>query len=259
MMRYRILDRKKEIMANLKIAATVLFSATLFLNSVVFAQQDVQEIIKKAVEAQGGKEALTKAQQFKRTSSGTIFFGQAQNFTDELIAALPGKIKLDIKLDTKENLLMCLEGEAGWSIASGFPIDLSKEKIVELKEESYFLQVTNLVSLLEPSSTLTSLGESKLMNKSVMGVKVSLAGGSEVSLYFDKETNLLTKAERKAKQAGVEILKGVQYSDYQTFGAVKFATKETHFLGGNKFVENKNISYTILEKVDASVFKKPGK
>lgn len=246
-------------MANLKIAATVLFSATLFLNSVVFAQQDVQEIIKKAVEAQGGKEALTKAQQFKRTSSGTIFFGQAQNFTDELIAALPGKIKLDIKLDTKENLLMCLEGEAGWSIASGFPIDLSKEKIVELKEESYFLQVTNLVSLLEPSSTLTSLGESKLMNKSVMGVKVSLAGGSEVSLYFDKETNLLTKAERKAKQAGVEILKGVQYSDYQTFGAVKFATKETHFLGGNKFVENKNISYTILEKVDASVFKKPGK
>lgn len=258
-MRYRILDRKKEIMANLKIAATVLFSATLFLNSVVFAQQDVQEIIKKAVEAQGGKEALTKAQQFKRTSSGTIFFGQAQNFTDELIAALPGKIKLDIKLDTKENLLMCLEGEAGWSIASGFPIDLSKEKIVELKEESYFLQVTNLVSLLEPSSTLTSLGESKVMNKSVMGVKVSLAGGSEVSLYFDKETNLLTKAERKAKQAGVEILKGVQYSDYQTFGAVKFATKETHFLGGNKFVENKNISYTILEKVDASVFKKPGK
>ena len=258
-MRYRILDRKKEIMANLKIAATVLFSATLFLNSVVFAQQDVQEIIKKAVEAQGGKEALTKAQQFKRTSSGTIFFGQAQNFTDELIAALPGKIKLDIKLDTKENLLMCLEGEAGWSIASGFPIDLSKEKIVELKEESYFLQVTNLVSLLEPSSTLTSLGESKLMNKSVMGVKVSLAGGSEVSLYFDKETNLLTKAERKAKQAGVEILKGVQYSDYQTFGAVKFATKETHFLGGNKFMENKNISYTILEKVDASVFKKPGK
>ncbi len=258
-MRYRILDRKKEIMANLKIAATVLFSATLFLNSVVFAQQDVQEIIKKAVEAQGGKEALTKAQQFKRTSSGTIFFGQAQNFTDELIAALPGKIKLDIKLDTKENLLMCLEGEAGWSIASGFPIDLSKEKIVELKEESYFLQVTNLVSLLEPSSTLTSLGESKLMNKSVMGVKVSLAGWSEVSLYFDKETNLLTKAERKAKQAGVEILKGVQYSDYQTFGAVKFATKETHFLGGNKFVENKNISYTILEKVDASVFKKPGK
>jgi len=246
-------------MANFKIATTVLFSATLFLNSVALAQQDVQETIKKAVEAHGGKEALTKAQQFKRTSSGTIFFGQTQKFTDELIVALPTKIKLDIKLDTKENLLMCLEGDTGWSIASGFPIDLSKEKIVELKEESYFLQVTNLVSILEPSSKLTSLGESKLMNKPVLGVKVSLAGGPEVSLYFDKETNLLTKAERKGKQSGVEILKGVQYSDFQNFGAVKFATKETHFLGGNKFVENKNITYTILEKVDASVFKKPGK
>ena len=246
-------------MANFKIATTVLFSATLFLNSVALAQQDVQETIKKAVEAHGGKEALTKAQQFKRTSSGTIFFGQTQKFTDELIVALPTKIKLDIKLDTKENLLMCLEGDTGWSIASGFPIDLSKEKIVELKEESYFLQVTNLVSLLGPSSKLTSLGESKLMNKSVLGVKVSLAGGPEVSLYFDKETNLLTKAERKGKQSGVEILKGVQYSEYQTFGAVKFATKETHFLGGNKFVENNNITYTTLDKVDASVFKKPGK
>ena len=246
-------------MANLKIAATVLFSATLFLNSVALAQQDAQEAIKKAVEAHGGKEALTKAQQYKRTSSGTIFFGQTQKFTDELIIALPAKIKLDIKLDTKENLLMCLEGDTGWSIASGFPIDLSKEKIVELKEESYFLQVTNLVSLLEPSSKLTSLGESKLMNKPVLGVKVSLTGGPEVSLYFDKETNLLSKAERKGKQSGVEILKGVQYSDFQTFGAAKFATKETHFLGGNKFVENKNITYTILDKVDASVFKKPGK
>ena len=246
-------------MANLKIAATVLFSATLFLNSVALAQQDAQETIKKAVEAHGGKEALTKAQQYKRTSSGTIFFGQTQKFTDELIVALPGEIKLDIKLDTKENLLMCLEGDTGWSIASGFPIDLSKEKIVELKEESYFLQVTNLVSLLEPSSKLTSLGESKLMNKPVLGVKVSLTGGPEVSLYFDKETNLLSKAERKGKQSGVEILKGVQYSDFQTFGAAKFATKETHFLGGNKFVENKNITYTILDKVDASVFKKPGK
>ena len=246
-------------MANFKIATTVLFSATLFLNSVALAQQDVQETIKKAVEAHGGKEALTKAQQFKRTSSGTIFFGQTQKFTDELIVALPWKIKLDIKLDTKENLLMCLEGDNGWSIASGFPIDLSKEKIVELKEESYLLQVTNLVSILEPSSKLTSLGESKLMNKPVLGVKVSLASGPEVSLYFDKETNLLTKAERKGKQSGVEILKGVQYSEYQTFGAVKFATKETHFLGGNKFVENKNITYIILEKVDASVFKKPGK
>ena len=246
-------------MANLKFATTVFIGVVLFFNSVAFAQQDAQETIKKAIEAQGGKEALLKAQQFKRTSSGTIFFGQTQNFTDELIVALPNKIKLNIKLDTKENLLMCLEGDMGWSIASGFPIDLSKEKIVELKEESYFLLVSNLVSLLEPTSKLTSLGESKLGNKPVLVIKASIAGGSDISLYFDKETNLLTKAERKGKQSGVEILKGVQYSDYQANGAAKFATKETHFLGGNKFVENKNIVYTVLDKVDVSLFKKPGK
>ena len=246
-------------MANLKFATTVLFSAVLFFNSVAFAQQDAQEGIKKAIEAHGGKEALIKAQQYKRTSSGTIFFGQTQKFTDELIVSLPTKIKLDIKLDTKENLLMCMEEEKGWSIVSGFPIDLSKEKIVELKDECYFLQVVNLLPLLGPTAKLASLGESKLGNTPVMGIKASIAGGPEVSLFFDKETNLLTKAERKGKQSGVEILKGVQYSDYQAFGAAKFASKETHFLGGNKFVENKNISYTILDKVDASLFQKPGK
>ena len=142
-------------MANLKFATTVLFSATLFLNSVAFAQQDVQETIKKAVEAHGGKEALTKAQQYKRTSSGTIFFGQSQNFTDQLIVALPGKIKLDIKLDTKENLLMCLEGDMGWSIASGFPIDLSKEKIVELKVAPSVSTMTVQRSLKKTSCVLT--------------------------------------------------------------------------------------------------------
>ncbi|NBR05547.1 MAG: hypothetical protein EBT92_07240 [Planctomycetes bacterium] len=246
-------------MGNLKFVITVLFSSALVFNSSAIAQQDVQETIKKAIDAHGGKEALIKAQKFKRTSSGTIFFGQTQNFTDELIVSFPNKIKLNIKLDTKENLLMCLEGDMGWSIASGFPIDLSKEKIGELKEESYFLQVSNLVTLLDPGCKLTSLGESKLGNKPVQGIKASLSGGPEISLYFDKETNLLSKAERKGKQSGVEILKGIHYSDYQTFGANKFATRETHFLGGNKFVENKNIVYTILDRVEDSLFKKPGK
>ena len=134
-------------MFNSKIAVTVVFSMTMIFNSTGIAQQEAQETIKKAIEAHGGKDALVKAQQYKRISAGTIFFGQTQNFTDELIVALPDKIKLNIKLDTKENLLMCMEADKGWSIASGFPIDLSKDKILELKEECYFLKIVNLVSL----------------------------------------------------------------------------------------------------------------
>lgn len=246
-------------MFNSKIAVTVVFSMTMIFNSTGIAQQEAQETIKKAIEAHGGKDALVKAQQYKRISAGTIFFGQTQNFTDELIVALPDKIKLNIKLDTKENLLMCMEADKGWSIASGFPIDLSKDKILELKEECYFLKIVNLVSLLDADTKLISLGESKVANRPVLGVKASVAGGPEVSLFFDKETSFLAKAERKGKQSGVEILKGVQFSDYQSFGPVKLASRETHYLGGNKFVENKNITYSILEKVDSSQFKKPVK
>lgn len=246
-------------MFKLKLIPLILPLAMLIFNTPVFAQSDAKEIIAKAIEAHGGKEALVKAQQYKRTSSGTIFFGQTQTFTDELFVAFPNRIKLSIKLETKENILMGLEGDTGWSVASGVPIELSKEKVIELKEESSFLQTTSLTKLLDPSTKLIVLEETKVGGKAMLGIKATIAGGPEVSLYFDKETHMLAKAERKSKQSGVEILKGVVYLDYQLVGAVKFATRETHLLGGNKFVENKNITYTILDKVDASMFQKPGK
>ncbi len=246
-------------MFNLKLMPLTLLIALLLINTPIFAQSDAKEIITRAMDAHGGKEALNKAQQYKRTSTGTIFFGQTQTFTDELLVAFPNRIKLSIKLESKENILMGLEGDMGWSIASGVPVDLSKEKVNELKEESFFLQTTNLTKLLEPTTKLTILEESKVAGKVMLGVKATLAGGPEVSLYFDKETYMLAKAERKSKQAGADILKSVVYMEYQSFGAVKFASKETHLLGGNKFVENKNIAYTVLEKVEASMFQKPGK
>lgn len=223
------------------------------------AQTDPAAVIQKAMDAQGGKEALIKAQKCKRTSSGVFSFGQTQSFTDEFVLALPDKLRLTIVLGMSEKLILCANGDSGWASASGIAQALPKEKFLELKDEAYFLRVVNLVELMAPGAKLSPLGESKIDNQAVIGVKASISSGNDVSLFFDKETGLLTKAERKSKQSGVDVLKGTLFSNYKSFGPVKMPTSEAQLLGGNKIADIKNIVYTLEATQDENLFKLPSK
>ncbi|MFN5289447.1 MAG: hypothetical protein ACK5E4_05090 [Planctomycetia bacterium] len=233
--------------------------ATVAFHSNLIAQDDPKAVIQKAIDAQGGKDALVKAQKCRRTSSGVFSFGQTQNFSDEFVISLPDKLRLTINLTMAERLVLCMNGDKGWSSASGIAQELPKEKIAELKDEAYFLRVINLVDLLGQNAKLASLPESKVNGAAVRGVKASIQGGTEVSLYFDKITGLLSKAERKSKQSGVDVLKGTLFSDYKSFGPVKMPTSEAQLLGGNKIADIKNIQYTLEATQEDSLYQLPSK
>lgn len=240
-----------------QLLTALLFS--LFTLTAVQAQNDPATLIQKAIDAQGGKDALTKAQKCKRTSSGVFSFGQTQAFTDEFILSLPDRLRLTITLGMNEKLVLCANGEKGWASASGIAQELPKEKLLELKDETYFLRVVNLVELQGSNTRLSPLGESKINNQAVIGLKASIGAGAEVSLYFDKESGLLAKAERKSKQSGVEVLKGTLFSDYKSFGPVKLPTTEAQMLGGNKIADIKNIQYTLQASQEDSIYQLPSK
>ncbi|MSR32935.1 MAG: hypothetical protein EXR99_15685 [Gemmataceae bacterium] len=220
------------------------------------AQDTPLAIVQKGIEAQGGKAALAKAAIVKRTSKGKSFIGAEQEFTDTFQLALPERMKFTLNLG-KENFSMCLDGDKGWALIGGFPNDLPKDKVDEMKGEAYFLHVVSLTPLLDSKAVLTSGQEGKVGTKPAAVVKARLGAGTEVTLHFDKETGLLLRAERKATQSGVEVLKAVDYLNYQAFGAARMATKETHYLGPNRLAEIQDIRYEFQERVDPAVFKKP--
>jgi len=103
------------------------------------------------------------------------------------------------------------------------------------------------------------LPDSKVNGAATKVVKASIKGGTDVSLYFDKSTGLLAKAERKSKQSGVDVIKGATFSNYKAYGNVTLPSTEAQLLGANKIADIKDIKYFFEEKIDDSLFNSPTK
>ena len=80
-------------------------------------------------------------------------------------------------------------------------------------------------------------------------MKVSHKGHADVSLYFDKDTGMLVKSERKAKDpmAGTDVQQENLYSDYQDIDGVKHYKKRTINRDGKVYNE---INITEFKHVD---------
>jgi len=67
--------------------------------------------------------------------------------------------------------------------------------------------------LRQPTLSLTHLGESKVVNRPVVGVKVAQQGHRDVLLYFDNETRLLVKRSTRFGRTGCVDVTGLAGAD----------------------------------------------
>ena len=143
------------------------------------------------------------------------------DFTMEIVAQEPDKSKVTMEVDVmgqKINILEIVNGDMGWSKN---PINneieaMTKDKLVETKEQAYAHKVEMLVTLTEKEFKLAPLGDSKIGDTDVVGIRVSSAGHRDVSLYFDKKSSLLLKSETAVKDPMVgdkEIMQETLYGD----------------------------------------------
>ena len=88
--------------------------------------------------------------------------------------------------------------------------------------------VETLTPLLDRGTKLAALGESKVDDTPVVGVKVSRKGMPDLDLYFDKKTNLPAKAEMRVTEAGkVEATYVAFFSEYKKVGGRQVFTRLT--------------------------------
>src|SRR5262249_32887432 len=141
----------------------------------------------------------------------------------------------------KIQFLMAVNGDKGWSKADGAVLDMDAETLAEEKAGLYASWVAGLWPLLKDSAfQLAPLGEGKVGDRNVVGVKVSRKDRRDVSLFFDKESGLLLKSEVRAKDvmgAGNEFTQETLYGDYQETEGVKSPRKVTINRDGKPFVE----------------------
>ena len=107
---------------------------------------------------------------------------------------------------------------------------------------------------------LATAGESKVADRTAVGVRVSSDKHRDVTLYFDKQTGLLAKAEFRViseEQGGKEVNREILFSEYKEIEGAKMATKFLIKHDGEKFVEAEAIEFRPVGKLDDSVFAKP--
>src|SRR5262249_20322452 len=159
----------------------------------------------------------------------------------------------DVNVGGMFRFVSVLNEDKGWAKFGDQTREMDKASVAEVKENLYADWLTTLAPLTDRALSLKPVGESKVGDRAVLGVKVSQKGHRDVELYFGKETGLLAKRSTKAKdlfQGGVEFQEELVYSEYKEVNGVKRPTKVKQLKDGKVAMESTLSDLTLAEKLD---------
>jgi hypothetical protein len=219
-------------------------------------------VVAEAIRAHGGEDALARTATFVRKSAGKMTVaGKEMPFAEELTAQLPDRWRRETETlagGQKLRVLLVVNGDRAWQSAGGAAVEVGAERLKELREDAHARRLTTLLPLKNDSSLrLAPLPEVKVDGEPALGVRVTVRGHAEVSLYFDKKSRLLVRAARQATEAGETATREETYSGYKEFDGVKLPTKVIQTVGGKKLSETVSADYTFPRKLDEGTFAKP--
>jgi hypothetical protein len=151
-----------------------------------------------------------------------------------------------------------INGDKGWQSVGGSVTDLGKDRLAELHEESHVIWLSFLLPFVKEQDFSVAMIPAEVVDgRPANGVRVTHRGRPDVKLYFDKQSGLLVKMARRAKEAGPTVDKEYLYSAHKSFDGVQLPTKYVELTNGRKFVEVADISYKFLRTVADSTFTRP--
>lgn len=183
-------------------------------------------IVDKAIVAHGSEAALAKWQVVTANTMGTfhgyertpVFFFKSEitnHGADRWRHILEGQTE-----GQKFRVANVLDGKRGWIKMEGNGKQETREftsgELDDRREDVYINWVCTLLPLKSPDFTLTLAGEEKYSDVTwhkfvpyeillpAVGVRVRSKGHRDVTLFFDKESNLLVKTETRSR-AGTQV------------------------------------------------------
>lgn len=243
------------------------FAASLSLTVVcsAWAGDDANAILKKAIAARGGEKGLAKEKNLAWKAKGTMhLFGMKNVYDAQYWFAAPDKMAFKMKANfggMDVELTAGTDGKTAWEKMGDMIREMEKDKAEEFQHTVYAMYVSSLVPLTEKGFTLNALEETKVEGKPAVGVKVSKKGKRDVSLYFDKESNLLVKSVTRTFDEFVkkEVTQEVLFSGYRDMDGAKVFDRLTIRREGMPFIEETMSAQRALEKADEKMFKMPAK
>jgi hypothetical protein len=136
---------------------------------------------------------------------------------------------------------------------------MNEEQLGQQKESQHAGWIARLLPLKDKGFQLSSLGDSKVGDRAVVGIKVAHKGRNDVKLYFDKENGLLLRMVYRYKDwmTSKDTEMVMTQGEFKEFSGIKVPTKVEMKRDGNKFVEAEIEDVKPKEKLDPGVFAKP--
>lgn len=223
------------------------------------AADDAKAVVEKAIKAAGGAEELAKYPAVRLVSKGTYYgMGAPVEFTSTSYIQAPDRSRFEVSGD-QFKFVQVFHGDKGWVKVNDDTQEMDKDQLDAARDGVHLAVIQHLAGLTGPDYTLSSLGDGKVGDKAVVGVRVEHKGWRDVNLYFDKVSGLLLKVEARVKdpQAGKEFNQESILSDYKKEGGVQAPHKILINRDGEKYVESEVTEHQRMEKLDPGLFEKP--
>jgi hypothetical protein len=246
---------------------TTLSLTALFLFSSAAVSDDAADakaLVEKAIKATGQKPgdkvgAMTWKDKGKFTAAE-----MSMAYTGDFAYQGPDKYRFSVNADIegmKLTFTAIANGAKAWESMSGMTQEMKDEKLEYFLDQTYQFHVTSLLPLVtEPGFKLATAGEKDVNGKKAALVTVTRDKKQPVTLYFDKESGLLVKAESKVKdefQKWKLVSDEVYYDDYKEIDGKKYFTKMKVVRDGKTMIESQITERKAADKLDAKLFEKP--
>ena len=231
------------------------------------ADEKAEAVVKKAIDAHGGADALNKYKAGKFKLKGEISVMNMEfEFTGTVSYMTPDRYKLEVNAEIMGMKLVINQVVKGDSIKSSgtiggmqIPMNSDAEK-QELKMAAVLQEAEQLTPLLDAKKFTIKTGDEDTVNgkKASVVIVTPKAIDKELKIYFDKESGLVVKTAHKGLGPGegapTEVLEETYHTEYKKVSGVQTATKLTVTHDGKKFMTMDVSDIELLEKIDDKEF-----
>lgn len=228
------------------------------------AQDEAKAVLAKAMKAHGGEARVSKYPALHLKAKGAMeLMGMNLSFTTEGDVHFPDKVRSSVELQINNQaftVVQVYDGKKAWAKIMGQTKELDDAKeLEEFKETMHARRVTSLIGLGGKDHTISLVGDAKVKDQDAVAVRVACKGKRDISLFFDKKTHLLIKAEYRALSpiTKQEVNQEEFYSDYKEIDGIQTAMKAVIHHDEKRFMEFEFTEVRYLERLDAAVFAKP--
>jgi hypothetical protein len=165
-----------------------------------------------------------------------------------------------VKIDVENLYTAAIDGDRAWMTVQGKTRDFRKDLLDDRREEQYADWVTTLLPLRDKKFKLALQDDVIVETKPAAGVLVTWKDNHELSLYFDKASDLLVKSQQRVRSQelqGQEVTQEIIFLDFEDVQGIKFPSKTVTRRNGKQFLEVTRTELKRLEKLDDGLFARP--